>query len=91
MLKLQRTLHCKLTLLRITLCVHDFSYHSMRSYHSPYYWYLSLYKNYCLVTGHSPEGGGTPHIKGVGMLIRNFELNPLKETDLGMAQAFFDP
>ena len=23
------------------------------------------------------EGGGTPHMKGVGMLIGNFELNPL--------------
>ena len=23
-----------------------------------------------------PRGGGTPHIKGVGMLIGNFELNP---------------
>ena len=31
-----------------------------------------------------------PHMKGVGMLIRNFELNP-KETDLGIAQAFFYP
>ena len=24
----------------------------------------------------SPGGGGTPHIKGVGMLVGNFELNP---------------
>ena len=24
----------------------------------------------------SPGGGGTPHIKGVGMLVENFELNP---------------
>ena len=31
-------------------------------------------------------GGGTPHIKGVGMLVKT-----LKETDLGVAQAFFDP
>ena len=36
-------------------------------------------------------GGETPHIKGVGMLVGNFELNPLKETDLGVAQAFFHP
>ena len=31
-------------------------------------------------------GGGTSHMKGVGMLVGNFELN-----DLGVAQAFFDP
>ena len=37
------------------------------------------------------RGGGTPHMKGVGMLVANFELNSLKETDLGVAQAFFDP
>ena len=31
-------------------------------------------------------------MKGVGMLVGNFELNLyLKETDLGVAQAFFDP
>ena len=30
-------------------------------------------------------------MKGVGMLVGNFELNPQKETDLGGAQAFFDP
>ena len=31
-------------------------------------------------------------MKGVGMLIGNFEFNPLiKEIDLGVAQAFFDP
>ena len=23
-----------------------------------------------------PGGGGTPHMKGVGMLVGNFELNP---------------
>ena len=28
-------------------------------------------------------------MKGVGMLVGNFELNPLKETDLGEAQVFF--
>ena len=31
-------------------------------------------------------GGGTSHMKGVGMLVGN-----LKKTDLGVAQAFFDP
>ena len=30
-------------------------------------------------------------MKGVGMLVGNFELNPQKKTDLGVAQAFFDP
>ena len=30
-------------------------------------------------------------MKGVGMLVGNFELKPLKETDLGVAQASFDP
>ena len=30
-------------------------------------------------------------MKGMGMLVGNFELNPLKETDLGLAQAFLDP
>ena len=28
-------------------------------------------------------------MKGVGMLVGNFELNPLKETDLGVAQVLF--
>ena len=36
-------------------------------------------------------GGGTPHMEGVGKLVGNFELHPLKETDLGVAQAFFWP
>ena len=31
-------------------------------------------------------GAGTSHMKGVGMLVGN-----LKKTDLGVAQAFFDP
>ena len=35
-----------------------------------------------------PGGGGIPHMKGVGTLVGNFEL---KETNLGWAQAFFDP
>ena len=37
------------------------------------------------------RGRGTPHMKGVGMLVGNFELHPLKETDPGVAQAFFNP
>ena len=36
-------------------------------------------------------GGETPHMKVMGMLVGNFELNPLKKTNLGVAQAFFDP
>ena len=28
-------------------------------------------------------------MKGVGMLVGKFELNPQKETNLGVAQAFF--
>ena len=35
--------------------------------------------------------GGDFHMIGAGMLVINFELNPLKKTNLGMAQAFFDP
>ena len=35
--------------------------------------------------------GGTLHMEGVGMLVGNFELNPLKKTNLGVAQAFFEP
>ena len=34
------------------------------------------------------RGRETPHMKGVGMLVGNFELK--KETDLGVAPAFFD-
>ena len=30
-------------------------------------------------------------MKRVGMLVGNFKIKPLKETDLGGAQAFFDP
>ena len=35
--------------------------------------------------------GGNSHIKGVGMLVGNFELRALRETNLGVAQPFFDP
>ena len=47
----------------------------------------NLFDNF-FKTLHIGPGGGTPHIKGVGMLVGNFEL---KETDLGVAQALFDP
>ena len=36
--------------------------------------------------GNNP--GGTPHMKGAGMLVGNFELNP-KGDRSGVAQAFF--
>ena len=29
-----------------------------------------------MVARFNPGGGGTPHMKGVGMLVGNFELNP---------------
>ena len=35
-------------------------------------------------------GGWTPHMRG-GDARRKFRIEPLKETDLGVAQAFFDP
>ena len=40
-----------------------------------------------------PWGGGeTPHMKWVGVLVGNFELNPyIEETDPGIVQAFSDP
>ena len=37
-----------------------------------------------------PGGGGTQHTKGVGMLVGNW-IKPLKETDVGEDQTFFDP
>ena len=37
------------------------------------------------------DHGGDSHMKGAGMLVGNFELNPRKGTNLGVAQAFFDP
>ena len=30
-------------------------------------------------------------MKGAGMLVENFKLNPLKETNLGVVQTFFGP
>ena len=35
-------------------------------------------------------GGGSTCERGGRMLVGNFESKPLKETDLGVAQAFFD-
>ena len=36
-------------------------------------------------------GGETPHMKGVGMLVGNFELNPAKGDPSGRGPSFFDP
>ena len=44
----------------------------------------------CLRNSAKGEGGNS-HVKGAGMLVGNFEIKPLKETNLGVAQAFFDP
>ena len=38
-----------------------------------------------------PGGGGRYEINGMMMLIGIFELNPLKETNLGVNRALFDP
>ena len=35
-------------------------------------------------------GGDSTYERGGRMLVGNFESKPLKETDLGVAQAFFD-
>ena len=45
-------------------------------------------KEYFSETNYSP-GGGLPIWKG-GDARRKFWIKPLKETDLGVAQAFFD-
>ena len=43
-----------------------------------------------VVHGPGPmKPGGNSAYERVGMLVGNFELNPLKEIDLGVAQAFF--
>ena len=42
----------------------------------------SLVEIYCY------PGGGTPHMKGVGMLVGNFELNP-KGDRFGRGPSFF--
>ena len=38
-----------------------------------------------------PEGGGDSAYEKGGGTRRKFWIKPLKETDLGVAQAFFDP
>ena len=37
-----------------------------------------------------PLGGDSPYKRG-GDACQKFSIKPLKETDLGMAQAFYDP
>ena len=39
----------------------------------------------------APEGGADSAYERGGDARRKFWIKPLKETDLGMAQAFFDP
>ena len=39
----------------------------------------------------SPGGGGNSAYERGGDVRRKFWIEPLKETDLGVAQAFFDP
>ena len=40
---------------------------------------------------HRPGGGGNSAYERGGDARRKFRIKPLKETDLGVAQAFFDP
>ena len=60
-----------------------YKYSSYKSFRSlPTVVFISSISNtarYCFA-----REGGTPHMKGVGMLVGNFE-----ETDLGVAHAFF--
>ena len=35
--------------------------------------------------------GGTPHMKGVGLLVGNFELNPSRRPISAWPKLFFDP
>ena len=39
----------------------------------------------------NPRGGGTPHMKGVGMLIGNFELNPQRRLIWAWPNPFLTP
>ena len=43
------------------------------------------------VPAQKPRGAGTRHMKGVGMLVGNFLIKPLKEINVGVARTFFDP
>ena len=43
------------------------------------------------IGAHGPGGGGDSAYEGGGDALRKFWIKPLKETDLGVAQAFFDP
>ena len=44
-----------------------------------------------MVARFNPGGGGDPAYERSGDACRKFWIKPLKETDLGVAQAFFDP
>ena len=43
------------------------------------------------IGAHGPGGGGHSAYEWGGDARRKFWIKPLKETDLGVAQAFFDP
>ena len=42
------------------------------------------------ILAQNPQGGDSAYERG-GDACRKFWIKPLKETDLGVAQAFFDP
>ena len=44
-----------------------------------------------LSSAHFPGGGGNSAYERGGIACRKFGIKPLRETDLGVAQAFFDP
>ena len=56
---------------------------------SSYVWTKAL-SGMVLVPAQNPRGGDSAYEKG-GDARRKFWIKPLKETDLGVAQAFFDP
>ena len=43
-----------------------------------------------MISFRTTPGGGLPHERG-GDVRRKFQIKPLKETNLGVAQSFFDP
>ena len=50
-----------------------------------------MYVQFSLLFGLQNPGAGDPAYKGGTDACRKFWIKPLKETDLGVAQAFFDP
>ena len=58
-------------------CVLDIFYQFKHNPTAHKYTYFAIISQ-CLLSpmNHIRGGGGTPHMKGVGRLVRNFELNP---------------